>query len=134
MKNADPDEFHSPPFDYNYNILGLSKKRTFNKGELNRIDYYGYMDSGGTYQDLVLTEYRTFFRKSRMVYKRTMHIDWYLEDGSVGEHKTADKYYSPEESLKLGERKTFQTKSLIPSPIFLSVTALLNISMIEVFG
>lgn len=105
MKNADPDEFHSPPFDYNYNILGLTKKRTFNKGELNRIDYYGYMDSGGTYQDLILTEYREFFRKDRMVYKRIMHIDWYLTDDSIGAHKTSDKYYSVEESLKLGERR-----------------------------
>lgn len=105
MKNADPDEFHSPPFDYNYNILGLTKKRTFNKGELNRIDYYGFMDSGGTYQDLILTEYREFFRKDRMVYKRTMHVDWYLTDDTIGAHKTADKYYSAEESLKLGERR-----------------------------
>lgn len=105
MKNVEPQEFYVPPFDYNYNILGLTKKRTFTKGELNRIDYYGYMDSGGTYQDLILTEYREFFRKDRMVYKRIMHINWYLSDGSIGAHKTSDKYYSLEESLKLGERR-----------------------------
>lgn len=105
MKTADPVGFFSPPFDYDYNILGLSKKRTFTKGELNQIDYYGNMDSGGTYEDLILTEYRTFYRKDRMVYKRKLHIDWYLEDGSPGAHKTTYKYYSPEESLKLGERR-----------------------------
>lgn len=105
MKNVEPEEFYSPPFDYNYNILGLSKKRTFNKGELNQIDYYGYLDSGGTYQDLILTEYREFFRKDRMVYMRKLDIDWYLTSGSVGAHKTTYKYYSAEESLKLGERR-----------------------------
>jgi len=105
MKSADPTEFYVPPFDYDYNILGLSKKRTFNKGELNKIEYYGYVDSGGTYQDLVLTEYRTFYRKDRMVYKRLLHIDWYLSDDTVGAHKTSYKHYSVEESLKLGERR-----------------------------
>lgn len=105
MKNVDPNEFFSPPFDYNYNILGLSKKRVFNKGELNRIDYYGSFTSGGTYQDLVLTEYREFYRKDRMIYMRVLYIDWYLEDGTVGAHKTTLKYYSPEESLKMGERR-----------------------------
>jgi len=105
MKSADPTEFYVPPFDYNYNILGLSKKRTFTKGQLEQIDYYGYMDSGGTYQDLILTEYREFYRKDRMVYLRKMHVDWYLEDDTVGAHKTTLKYYSPEESLKLGERR-----------------------------
>lgn len=105
MKNVEPDNFYSPPFDYNYNILGLSKKRSFDKGELERIDYYGYVDSGGTYQDLILTEFREFFRKDTMVYKRTMHVDWYLTDGTVGASKTTDKHYSPEESLKLGERR-----------------------------
>jgi len=105
MKSADPMEFYVPPFDYDYNILGLSKKRTFTKGELNKIEYYGYVDSGGTYQDLVLTEYRTFYRKDRMVYKRLLHIDWYLSDETVGAHKTSNKHYSVEESLKLGERR-----------------------------
>jgi hypothetical protein len=105
MKNKEPIDFTSPPFDYDYNILGLSKKRVFDKGELERIDYYGYVDSGGTYQDLVLTEYRVFYRKDRMVYKRKLTIDWYLEDDTVGSSKTAYKYYSPEESLKLGERR-----------------------------
>lgn len=105
MNNVEPDEFFVPPFDYNYNILGLSKKRSFIKGELQKIDYYGYVDSGGTYQDLVLTEYREFFRKDRFVYKRRMRVDWYLTDDSIGSYKETEKYYSIEESLKLGERR-----------------------------
>ena len=105
MKNVEPTEFYIPPFDYNYNILGFSKKRIFNKGELNKIEYFGYVDSGGTYQDLILTEYSTFYRKDRMVYKRKLDIDWNLTDDTVGAHKTSYKYYSPEESLKLGERR-----------------------------
>jgi hypothetical protein len=34
-----------------------------------------------------------------------MKVDWYLEDGTTGATKTTHKYYSPEESLKLGERR-----------------------------
>lgn len=105
MKNVEPNEFYIPPFDYNYNILGLSKKRGFNQGELNRIDYYGWVDTGGTFQDLILSEYRTFYRKDRLVYKRELHIDWYLSDDTIGADKTTYKFYTPEESLKLGERR-----------------------------
>lgn len=105
MEYIEPFEFNISPIKYNYNILGLNKKRTFNKGELIQIDYYGQVDSGGTYQDLVLTEYRTFYRKDRMVYKRKLDIDWYVSDDTIGAHKTTDKHYSVEESLKLGERR-----------------------------
>lgn len=105
VNNIEPEKFFSPPLDHNYNIVGLSKKRTFTKGELDRIDYYGYVDSEGEYQDLVLTEYRTYYRKDRMVFKRKLHIDWYLEYGSVGAEKTTYKHYSTEESLKLGETR-----------------------------
>jgi hypothetical protein len=85
--------------------IPLVERSSCNKGELNQIDYYGYLDGNGDYQDLILSEFREFFRKDRMVYLRKMHIDWYLEDGSVGAHKESLKYYSPEESLKLGERR-----------------------------
>lgn len=105
MSNIEPNEFYVPPFDFNYDLYGLYKKRTFNKGELNKIDYYGYVDSGRTFQDLILTEHREYFRKDSNVYKRKVLIDWYLEDGTVGANKTTYKYYSPEESLKLGERR-----------------------------
>ena len=105
VNNINPEVFYTPPFDHNYNIVGLSKKRIFTKGELNSIDYYGYVDSGGTYQDLVLTEYRTYYRKNRMVYKRKLHINWFLDDNTIGAHKTTYKYYSTEESIKLGERR-----------------------------
>lgn len=105
MNNQELKEYYRPPLDFDYNVLGLSKKRTFSKGELDKIEYYGYLDSGGTYQDLILTEYRTFYRKDRMVYKRKLDIEWYLDDGTTGATKTTYKYYSPEESLKLGERR-----------------------------
>jgi len=98
-------EVYYPPTEYDYNLLGLNKNRIFTKGELDRIDYYGNVDSGGTFQDLVLSEYREYYRKDRMVYKRKLDIEWYLEDGTTGATKTTYKYYSPEESIKLGERR-----------------------------
>ena len=105
MDNMPSSEYLTSPYNYDFNILGLSKKRVFTKGELNKIDYYGYVDTGGTHQELVLTEYRTFYRKDRMVYMRKMDIDWYLSDDSTGATKTTFKHYSVEESLKLGERR-----------------------------
>jgi hypothetical protein len=105
MNCVSPENFTTPPFDYNYNILGLSKKRIFTKGELDRVDYYGYVDSGGTYQDLVLSEYREYYRRDRMVYLRRQTIYWYHDDNTTGSTKTTDKFYSLEESIKLGVRR-----------------------------
>ncbi len=105
MLTVDPSEFYIPPYDYNYNIYGLYKKRFFNKGELYKTEYYGYVDSGGTYQDLVLTEYREYFRKDMYVFKRRLDINWYLEDGTTGATKTTYKYYPLDESIKLGEQR-----------------------------
>lgn len=103
--SVEPDKFVLPPYDINYNVLGLSKKRNYNSGELDTIDYYGYVDSGGTYQDLVLTEYRQYYRKDRMVFMRIVNIDWYLSNGDVGGTKKTEKYYSLEESIRLGTRR-----------------------------
>jgi len=105
MSNTEPSRFTEPPYDYDYNVLGLNKKRSFTKGELDRTDYYGYVDSGGTHQELILSEYRTYYRKDRMVYMRIQQIDWYLDDGSVGATKNTKKHYSLEESIKLGETR-----------------------------
>lgn len=103
MGSNDHDRY-AAPYDYDFNLYGLSKVRTFDKGQLEKIEYYGTV-SGETYDDLVLIEYRDFYRKDRMVYKRKMHIDWYLTDDTIGAHKTSYKHYTPEESLKLGERR-----------------------------
>lgn len=105
MNNIDYSEYNISPLNYDFNILGLNKLRTFNKGELNKIDYYSNVTSGGTYQDLVLTEYREYFRKDRMVYKRKLDIVWYYNDETTGATKTTYKHYSAEESIKLGETR-----------------------------
>lgn len=103
--SVEPDKFVLPPYDINYNVLGLSKKRNYSSGELDTIDYYGYVDSGGTYQDLVLTEYRQYYRKDRMVFMRIVNINWYLSNGEIGGTKKTEKYYSLEESIRLGTRR-----------------------------
>lgn len=94
------------PFDYDYNILTLQKKRYFNKGELYKTEYYGeYNFATDTYNNLVLTENRTFYRINEMVYKRIMDIYWYLNTGVSGATKQTEKYYTQSESLAVGDRR-----------------------------
>jgi len=105
MDDIDYSYYRISPLNVDFNILGLNKLRTFNKGELNLIEYYGNVTSGGTYQDLVLTEQREYFRKDRMVYKRKLDISWLYDDETTGATKTTFKHYSAEESIKLGETR-----------------------------
>lgn len=105
-KNIPPENFQLPPYDINYNILNLNKKRYFTKGELNKVEYYGDYDFlNDVYDDLVLTEYRTYYRINEMVYMRNIDIYWYLNDGTSGTTKRTTKYYTQAESLAVGERR-----------------------------
>ena len=107
VKQAEPKDFRAAPYDLNYDILGLHKKRDWNKGQINFIEYYGSYDpSTNTFDDLVVKEYRTYYRVNEMLHRRELHIDWYLSDGTIGAHKNNIwKYYTPAESLKAGETR-----------------------------
>lgn len=101
-----PEKFQLPPFDVNYNIINLHKKRYFTKGELNKVEYYGKYDfTNDIYDDLILTENRTYYRINEMVYKRELDIVWYYSDGASGATKQTEKYYTQAESLAVGERR-----------------------------
>jgi len=105
-QNVSPELFMTPPFDINYDILSLHKKRDFNKGELTTIEYYGEYDFlTNSYSDLVLKEYRKYFRINEMVYKRELKIDWFKCDGTTGGTKNTIKHYTQHESYAAGERR-----------------------------
>jgi hypothetical protein len=105
-KNISPENFQLPPFDINYNILDLHKKRYFTKGELNKVEYYGVYDfPTDTHFDLVLTEFRKYLRINELVYKRELDIVWYYYDGTSGATKQTTKFYTQAESLGVGERR-----------------------------
>ena len=105
-KNVKPDNFQQPPYDLNYDILDLHKKRHFSKGELYKVEYYGQYDFfSNIYNDLILTENRAYYRINEMVYKREMEILWYFSDGNIGAIKNHTKFYTKEESLSFGERR-----------------------------
>ena len=124
INNIEPTDFYTPPYDYNYNILGLYKSRTFEKGLLTKVDYFSEIDTGGTYQNLILTENREYYRKNGMAYLRKMIISWYLEDGSIGGTKKTYKYYTPLEAIKFGERQ----RSNIVSGLKIDVVGLIMMS------
>ena len=103
-----PDDIDcsEPPFDLNYDILGLHKKKYFVKGELKKIEYYGEYDFyTDNYQNLLVHEDRTYYRINEMVYRREMDICWHLNNGLSGATKHTTKYYTQEESIMAGERR-----------------------------
>lgn len=107
IENVMPEDMESSPSNINYDIIGLHKKRTFNKGELTNVEYFGEYDLiTRQYSDLVLTESRVYSRDNKgFAYKRDLTTVWYKNDDSVGDSKTTQKYYSADESIKEGETR-----------------------------
>ena len=94
------------PVDINYNLLGLHKKRYFNKGELYKVEYFkNYNFVTDTFSDLVLHEERAYHRFNEMVHRRELNICWHLNTGISGATKQTTKYYTQEESFAAGERR-----------------------------
>jgi len=106
--SIEPSNFTTPPFDLDYNVLGLFKNRKFKKGELYEVEYYGEydpMNQSNPFSEKVVCEHRVYHRINEMVYKREMKICWIDEDGLTGATKHTTKYYTPEESIVVGERR-----------------------------
>ena len=94
------------PVDINYNLLGLHKKRYFNKGELYKVEYFkNYNFITDTFSDLVLHEERSYHRFNEMVHRRELNICCHLNTGISGATKQTTKYYTQEESFAAGERR-----------------------------
>lgn len=116
-KNTEPIDFNNPPFEIDYTILGLHRKKNISKGEIQSIEYYGEYD-GTTHSDLIVREERKYYRINRMVNRREMDIFWYSDNmvnytggtgttmgGIIGAKKHTTKYYTPEESIVAGEKR-----------------------------
>lgn len=130
--NVEPTEFNKPPFDLNYDVLGLFKERNFDKGELFEVNYWGSYDpSGKTYSDLVIKELRTYFRENELVVRREMDIVWYYDSGLSGATKHTTKIYTPEESLESGVRRRRQVIANVKITTLGLIQAVSGISIIE---
>lgn len=72
------------PYDIDYDIFGLHKKKTLVTGELRLIQYFRNRYDG-VYSDLVVKEERTYTRNGYgLVEYRDQVSTWYLEDGTIG--------------------------------------------------
>ena len=92
------------PLNLDYDILGLHKKRYFDKGELYKVEYYGeHIPQTNTYSKLCVIENRIYYRTNRMLNRREMDITWYYNDGTSGETKHTIKYYTLEAAISAGE-------------------------------
>lgn len=92
------------PLNLDYDIIGLHKKRIFNKGELYKVEYYGKFNSiNNQYSELCVVEDRVYYRHNRMLHKREMDITWYYNDGTSGLTKHTIKYYTTDEAIQAGE-------------------------------
>lgn len=98
---------NNSPERLDYDILGLHKKRTIIAGELRLVEYYRNFN-GVTYSDLAVRESRTFTRNGiGLVLYRTLFVEWFLDNDTVGTTITSIKYYSPSESIDEGiDRRT----------------------------
>ncbi len=108
LSSYTPYEFDAtvPPFNYDYDIIGLHKKRYFNKGELGKVEYYTtYNPLTSEYSGLCVVENRVYHRYNRMINRREMDITWYYNDGTSGETKHTIKYYTTEEAIQAGETR-----------------------------
>ena len=93
---------YESPQRLDYDIQGFHKKRTIITGELRTVEYYLDFD-GTTYSDLVVRESRTYHRNEiGLVQYRTLFIEWFLNDGTLGTTITGTKFYSPVESIDEG--------------------------------
>jgi hypothetical protein len=100
-------ESDHPPIDVNYDIMGYAKKRTFNQGELTRVEYYDkFNPTANTYSDLVVVENRTYYRINQLLNSRIINIAWILDDGvTTGYTKTTYKNYTPLEAIQAGQSR-----------------------------
>jgi hypothetical protein len=95
------NSYESPQL-LDFSILGLHKKRTIVTGELRIVEYFNEFD-GTTYSDLVVRENRTYHRNSiGLVQYRTLFVEWFMNDDTLGTTTTTLKYYSPTESIDEG--------------------------------
>lgn len=96
-----------PPIDINYDILGYAKKRTFNQGELTRVEYYDkFNPTANTYSELVVVEDRKYYRINQLLNSRIMTIAWIMNDGTTtGYTKTTYKNYTPLEAIQAGQAR-----------------------------
>lgn len=90
------------PANIDYDIYGFSKKRTIIKGVLTKVEYFRYFD-GTTYDDLIIEENRVYNRDAiGIVQTRDVTINFFYNDGTIGETKSWTKYYNPDESIQEG--------------------------------
>ena len=93
----------NPPIDIDYDLLGYNKKRFFNKGELEKVEYHENFDQlTNVYSGRVVEELRTYYRINQMLSRREMVINWLLEDGTTGWTKNTVKYYAQLEAIQAG--------------------------------
>lgn len=96
-----------PPIDINYDIMGYAKKRTFNQGELTRVEYYDQFNpTANTFSGLVVVENRIYYRINQLLNSRIMNIAWIMNDGvSTGFTKTTYKNYTALEAIQAGQAR-----------------------------
>jgi len=94
------------PFNLDYDIIGLHKKKYFNKGELYKVEYYINFNSlTNQYFDLCVSEDRIYYRHNGMINRREILITWYYNDGTQGSTKNITKYFTREEAISAGEQR-----------------------------
>lgn len=108
---------YESPLDLNYDLLGLHKYEyiemvdPLHKGEMTKVEYYktlaGDPNNIANYSNLILTEHRSYTRDgaTALLIYRDQTIEWYLEDGTIGETKKKRKFYQLKDSIEEGQTR-----------------------------
>lgn len=137
MSDSTDVDFLRAPYDQNYDILGLYKDYTFDKGELKTVVYYSHYDYlTEQFSDPVVTESRTYYRRNDYYFKREINITWHRRDGSLGQSKTTLKTYTAQQAIAAGtRRRTYIVDQLkIQIAFMIANTEQIDISQAEQMG
>lgn len=115
---VDVADWDVPPHEIDYRTapsVRLTPKRTFVKGELQKVEYYAdYDQATDTYSNIVVQEDISYTRVNGFVASREMVITWYFKDGTASPiTKSRLKYYTGKEAIAEGKRRRANIINLI---------------------
>lgn len=120
------------PTNLNYKAYGLHDVKTYDKGEIVKVEYYSTY-SNDEYSDLVVDEIITYTKDELGFFKeRNINVRWYLEDNNIGVEKVINKRFNEIESVLEGVNKRSNIIANCKSIIISEIKKTLNGSAVLV--
>lgn len=110
------------PLSLNYKTYGLYGVKTYDQGEISKVEYYSTY-SNDEYSDLVVDETISYVKDSLGFFKeKIINIRWYLENNTIGAEKVVTKKFNNIESITEGVKKRENIISTAKQMIILEIS------------